>query len=216
MLVGTWPSDAYSVRFDADRGKRLLVVHPLFDEANKLRHLIVETMRALDVAAIDSALIDLPGTNESLAPLREQSLESWIRAVEEFSKAFRATHILAIRAGAACVSTSLPCLFYAPHSPASQLRSMIRARVLSEREAGREVSREELLAEAEREGITVAGYELSADMVRALQNASVSEVNASTIAQAEIGGAPLWLRAEPDHDADQSEALAARIEALMS
>ncbi|MBH5322774.1 alpha/beta hydrolase family protein [Aurantiacibacter sediminis] len=214
--MGTWPSDAYFVRFDNDRGKRLLIVPPLFDEANKLRHMIMETMRALNTAGIDSALIDLPGTNESPEPLPEQTLHGWIGAVEQSCKAFSATHILAVRAGAACVTAALPCLLYAPHSPASQLRSMIRARVLSEREAEREVSREELLAEAEHEGITLAGYHLSADMVRQMQGFFVSEVNSTTIAQSEIGGAPLWLRAEPDHDPDQSKALAARIEDLMS
>ena len=51
----------------------------MFDEANKLRHFTIELMRRLDTAGIDTFLPDLPGCNESLAPLEAQT--GWQRSV---------------------------------------------------------------------------------------------------------------------------------------
>ncbi|MEC8178678.1 MAG: hypothetical protein VX072_03345, partial [Pseudomonadota bacterium] len=78
--------------FNRARDARLLVIPPLFEEANKLRRQIVEIMRRLDDAGIDSVLPDLPGCNESPAPLENQSLTSWRAAAAEAADRFQATH----------------------------------------------------------------------------------------------------------------------------
>ena len=59
----------------------ILFVPPLFDEMNRMRRTLVLAMHALAERDIASTLMDLPGANESLAPLEEQSLTRWREAV---------------------------------------------------------------------------------------------------------------------------------------
>jgi hypothetical protein len=61
-------------------------------------------------------------------------------------------------------------------------------------------------------GIELAGYGLSAEMIRQLQALQPPErANLMQIDQEMLGGGSLWLRAEPDYDAGQADALAAVI-----
>ena len=69
----------------------MLILPALFDEANKLRHFTVEVMRRLDAAGIDSFLPDLPGCNESRAPLETQTLTGWREAAEAAAGLFLGT-----------------------------------------------------------------------------------------------------------------------------
>ena len=81
---------------------------------------------------------------------------------------------------------------------------------LTPREAGRDETQEGLLAAALEHGIELAGYRLSAEFVRQFQALVPPEhPRQSEIAQADIGGGGLWLRAEPDEDRAQADALAA-------
>ena len=60
-MIAAWPSangDEYALAFDQGRAARLLVLPALFDEANKTRHLAVETMRRLDGAGIEHLVLD--------------------------------------------------------------------------------------------------------------------------------------------------------------
>ena len=212
MLTDLWPSPGgiaeYALTFDRQRSCRLLVVRGLFDEGNKLRHFTVEVMRHLDSAGIDSFLPDLPGTNESLAPLEPQTLTGWQEAMETAADHFGATHVLAIRGGALIAPKKLPAIHYAPASGASILRAMLRAQVMIAREAGRETNREDLFERARSDGMRLAGYHLGPDMIGELEAAAVIDETAIEIAQGDIGGGGLWLRAEPGHDASQAATLA--------
>lgn len=200
----------YALGFDAGRERRLLLIPALFDEAHKLRRLCVEVMRRLDAAGVDCFLPDLPGTNESTLDLAAIALEDWQSAMSAAANAFAATHVLALRGGTLLVPEGLPGWCHAPVKGASQLRTLLRARTLSAREAGREESADALLAEARSEGIELAGYRLSAAMAEALQSAlPVTRPGLSVIEQELLGGAGLWLRAEPDEDPAQADALAA-------
>lgn len=216
-MIASWPGpdgDELAIAFDRGRERRVLVLPALFDEANKLRHFTVETMRRLDAAGFDSILPDLPGCNESLAPLETQSLQAWRDAAEAAAQHFAATHVLAIRGGALCAPAELPAWRYAPATGASILRAMLRARVLASKEAGLEETREELLARGKESGLELAGYRLGAAMIRELDKAEPAGGAAlANIAQADLGGAGLWLRAEPDHDPAQADALAALLAA---
>lgn len=78
--------------------------------------------------------------------------------------------------------------------------------MLSAREMGREESTDALLARGRADGLELAGYRIGAEMIRELQAAT--PVPLPVIAQAEMGGPGLWLRAEPGEDAAQSAALA--------
>ena len=210
-----WPApsgDEYALTFDCGRARRLLVLPALFDEANKLRHFTVEVLRRLDAAEIDSFLPDLPGCNESPAPLERQALDSWIIAAEAAAAHFAATHLLTIRGGDLCAPDGLPTLRYAPATGPALLRALLRARVIASKEAGIDEDRESLLERGRREGLELAGHRLGAAMVRALETAEPTGGAAlANVAQSDLGGPGLWLRAEPGHSPEQADALAARV-----
>lgn len=214
-MVAAWPGpdgDEYALACDRGRDKRLLILPALFDEANKLRHFTVEVLRRLDISGIDAFLPDLPGCNESTAPLERQTLAGWIAAAETAAGHFRATHALTIRAGALYAPAGLPALRYAPVTGSALVRGLLRARIIASKEAGVEEDREALLERGRREGLELAGYRLGAQMVRELETAEPSGgVALANIAQSDLGGAGLWLRAEPDHSAEQADALAQRV-----
>lgn len=215
MLTGRWPSpsgpDKYALLCDRGRERRLLVVNALFDEGNKLRHFAVDVMRRLDEAGIDSSLPDLPGTNESLQPLEEQTIESWRNAMRAAASDFAATHVLAIRGAALVSPDDLPNIHYAPASGATLLRSMLRAQVMTSRETGHPQGRDDLLEQGRSRGLRLAGYHLGPAMIADLESAVAPQDDTVEIAQGDIGGSALWLRAEPDHDPAQAEGLAALV-----
>lgn len=213
-MIARWPcsstGEEYALSFDRRRLRRVLVLPAWFDEGNKLRHFTAEVMRRLDGSGIDSFLPDLPGCNESLAPLANQALSAWRIAATEAAEHFAATHVLAIRGGAMIVPESMPGWRYAPVAGSSLLRSLLRARILASREAGQHENREALLAIGTQSGLELAGYAFGARMVEDLAEEQLPERGQlSEIAQADLGGAGLWLRAEPDHDPKQADALAA-------
>lgn len=211
-MIAAWPGAAgeeLAIAFDNGRARRVLVLPAWFDEGNKLRHFTVEVMRRLAGSGVDSFLPDLPGCNESPAPLAEQSLDSWRSEAAEAASYFAATHVLTIRSAAA-IGPDLPGWRYAPQAGSSQLRSLLRARVLSSREAGRNEDRDALLAQGRERGLELAGYRLGPAMVAGLAEADPPKAERQRdIAQGDIGGPGLWLRAEPDHDHRQADALAA-------
>lgn len=220
MHLTTWPcplpdgrtSEELVVQFDQARANRLLVIPALFDEANKLRRMTVEVMHRLDLSGIDSFLPDLPGANESAAPLPKQSLESWRKAAASAEQHFDATHVLSLRGGVLVAPAHMHGWQYAPQSGAKTLRGMLRARTIAAREAGREETIEALESEGRDEGIELAGWQLGPELFTQLETADVPKsANQAEIAQSEIGGAGLWLRAEPDEDPEQADALAAII-----
>ncbi len=220
-MIATWhlaaagggsPSEELLVAFDRGRAARVLVCPAWFDEANKLRRFTIEVMRRLDAAGIDSLLPDLPGCNESLAPLEMQTLEGWRSAMAEAARSLDATHVLAIRAGALVAPNGLPGWHYAPQSGARLLRAMLRARVIAAREEGISETSDSLLARGLGEGLELGGWPFGAEMLRALHGAELApDPGQAEIAQAALGGPGLWLRAEPGEDAGQADRLAALI-----
>lgn len=202
--------DELALVFDRGRERRLLVLPAWFDEANKLRRQTVEIMRRLDIAGIDSMLPDLPGCNESEMALAVQTLESWRAAADAAARHFRASHVLTIRAGALLAPRDLPGWTYAPVDGKRMLRSMLRARMIASREAGRTERSEDLQALAREHGIELGGWQLGAKMFRELEEAALSH-GLTEIDQGALGGSGLWLRAEPDEAPEQADALAALV-----
>ena len=208
-LDGGLPAEELLVAFDRGRDVRVLVCPAWFDEANRLRRFTVEVMRRLDAAGIDTLLPDLPGCNESLAPLHEQSLEGWRAAMAAAAEALGATHVLAIRAGALVAPAGLPGWHYAPQSGPGLLRAMLRARAIAAREAGISETSGSLLAIGRNAGLLLGGWPIGAVMLRALESAApVLGPAQREIPQSQVGGPGLWLRAEPGEDAGQAERLA--------
>lgn len=209
---GAAPAEELLASFDRGRAARVLVCPAWFDEANKLRRFTIEVMRRLDAAGIDSLLPDLPGCNESLAPLKTQTLAGWSSATMAAADALGATHVLAIRAGALVAPPGLPGWHYAPQSGPKLLRGMIRARIIAAREAGLAETSEGLMAAGRSEGLVLGGWHIGAEMFQALELAEpVLAAGQDVIAQGTLGGSGLWLRAEPDEDAAQADRLAAII-----
>lgn len=217
-MIAIWPcpdaagavGDEYALIFDRQRQSRLMVVPPLFDEANKLRRQLAEVMRRLDQAGIDSFLPDLPGTNESPRPLRDQTLPGWRGAIAAAADHFRATHFLSVRAGGITVPPSMPGWRYAPIGGASVLRTLLRARIIAEREAGRQETLAELTELGRASGLELAGHAIGPVLFRELEAAHLPDNGRQAdIDQQTIGGSGLWLRAEPGFDPAQADALAA-------
>lgn len=201
-------AEEYALTVDAGRAQRLLIVPALFDEANRLRRLTVEVMRRLDQAGIDSFLPDLPGCNESGQPLDQQTPESWRAAMMDAATHFAATHVLAVRGGALVAPGGLPAWHYAPVKGAGILRQQFRARIVTAREAGVGETREALLETALAKGIELSGYRLGAEFIKQFQSLE-PDGDGRPIDQDMLGGGGLWLRAEPDEDREQADALAA-------
>lgn len=221
-MIATWPAPLQNtpddgktceellVSFDRGRDRRVLIVPALFDEANKLRRFTIQTMRAADALGVDTFLPDLPGCNESLQPLANQTLEGWRSVMSAAVSAFHITHVLAIRAGALIAPDAPAVWHYAPLSGPKLLRSMIRARTIAAREAGRAETSQELMEQGRKSGLTLGGWPIAARMLCELEAAEPSPT-AQFIAQKDLGGAGLWLRAEPGEDEAVSNALAAII-----
>lgn len=222
MTPATWPcplagggtSDEYALVADRARKHRLLIVPALFDEGNRLRRFTVEVARRLDEAGVDSIVPDLPGSNESVQPLDRQTVAGWHAATTAAASHFGATHALGIRGGCLFLPPALPALHYAPVKAAAILRQMLRARTLAAREAGREESREALEQAARGDGIELVGYPIGAGFYRAFETLEPA-ADASVIAQGELGGPGLWLRAEPGESAEQADALARLVAAAV-
>lgn len=217
MRLQSWQapggSEELAVSFGAEDAPRLLVLPAWFDESNKLRHFTIEVMRALERSGVASVLPDLPGCNESLAPMAEQDIEGWRIAAASAAEQLCCSHVLAIRAGAN-IAPALPGFAYAPLAGKSALRALLRARTISAKEAGREEKSADLLELGKSEGLELAGYRLGANMVAQLATAELpADLSLTEIKQGDLGGPGLWLRMEPDHDQQQAEALASRIAA---
>lgn len=201
-----------ALAFDKGRAQRLMMLPPLFDEANKFRRQATEIMRRLDDRGIDCFLPDLPGWNESTAPFDQQSLIGWQTATNAAAVHFRATHVFAVRASCTLAPDETPALLYAAQLPARQLRSLIRARMIASREAGAPETSDEIAIKGHSGGVTLAGWPISPAMFADLENMNMPE-NAifTALSHDEIGGSPFWLWAEPGFNAEQADALASAI-----
>ncbi|HQS68942.1 MAG: hypothetical protein B7Y36_01300 [Novosphingobium sp. 28-62-57] len=214
-MIAAWPcpgpdgqSEEYALAFDRGRKARLLIVPALFDEANRMRRMLVDMMRLLDDAGVDSFLPDLPGCNESLQDFSAQSLHGWRRAMVQAARHFGASDVLAVRGGALVFPHTLPGLVLEPAKGGSLLRQLIRARVIVAREAGRQEDSAGLLETGRTKGLELAGWHCGASLIAGLETAVAQIEGQRIVAQGELGGGGLWLRAEPAAAPEQSAALA--------
>lgn len=211
-LPGGAAASELALTFDQGRSARVLVAPALFDEANRMRRFTVEVMRRLDGAGIDSFLPDLPGCNESAQDLATIEPEDWRMALEAAARHFATTHVLAIRGGGLVLPERLPGWHFAPVRGASLIKTLLRARIIGSREAGIDENAAELMEHGKESGLDLAGYRLSGEMLRQLdQLLPPRRGNLTPVDQETIGGSALWLRAEPDEDPAQADALAAVI-----
>lgn len=185
-------------RLGAEHSKQLLVLEPLFEEANRCRRTLVQVMRGLDARGIGCAIPDLPGMGESLTDIADASLDSWRSAARTAAEALagpgRQVRVASFR-GAAIFDDSpgLPVWRCAPETGQRVIRDLKRAGLASE---------------AEQDG-KLAGHALSLAFVAELENAKPRELSHSIVARLEtdaadadvrLVGSPIWRRAEPGED----------------
>lgn len=210
-------AEEYALSMDGAADVRLLVLPALFEEANRLRRFTIAVMRHLSDEGIASVLPDLPGCNESLAPLEEQTLSGWRDHALAACRQFGATHWLAIRAGALLAPPDLPGCLYEPVGAERALAPMIRSETIARREAGDEITQERIVERGRREGIALAGWQFGAAMFEQILLAEPCAATHHTrIDHAELEGPRLWLRAEPAHDPALAASLAEHVLAAVS
>lgn len=204
----------------------MLVFAPLFGEANRCRRLLVDVMAALAEAGIGSWMPDLPGTCESLREIATIGWEDWRRAA-----ACAAAHVrseggdlpftLALRGGALLDDAAEARARWrlAPASGASLLRDLVRARLASDREAGRQASGAEMDAALAQRTVELAGYMLGPALTRGLRGAEpAGEARALALGEGvdALPGPPLWRRAEPGRSPELARAIAADVAAWIA
>lgn len=197
----------------------ILIVPPLFDEANRLRRTLVLAMRALAADGFAAVLPDLPGQNESLVALDAADLAQWRDALAGVAASLDGPVVVASVRGGALIDDRAKAVAWwrlAPVGGASLLRTMMRARVTADREAGIESSLDSLQEAAKTAPLLLAGNALSPAMVAQIGSAEaqpVKPLRSIGLGADGIAGTPLWLRAEPGEDAAMASAIAADISA---
>jgi pimeloyl-ACP methyl ester carboxylesterase len=178
----------------SDEAPTLLVLPPLFEELNRTRALLLQTMRALAVLGWRCVLPDLPGTGESEAALEAVEWRQWRDAAT--AAAHGATAAFSVRGGA------------------------LLDDVMERRWRLSPVAGAALVRDLERTALTGAsGYAPSAQLLDALREAEPAPGDARTArlasdpAPAEIRfeGSPLWRRSEPAGSPALAAAIAAWI-----
>lgn len=208
--------DEHVLYFSAGSSRQILIIPPLFDEMNRCRRMLVQAMRGMAERGVGSQLLDLPGCNESVVALEEQSLATWREAVSAAASQLGATHIASLRGGALIDDgvTNLPHWRLAPANGSSLLKTMIRTRIAGDKEAGKATSEAGLMDTAKTAPIELAGNILGPAMVAELASAKPAEIAKLTLRALgqDVAGSTLWLRAEPQDDPVMSAAIAADLD----
>ena len=172
-------------------GPTILLIGPLFEEANRMRRLLVETMRGLASHGVASVLPNLPGMSDSPVATVDTRFVDWCDAVAAVVATLPPPVMtVAVRGGALLDAAGHARWRLAPTSGASVLRDMVRATALS---AGRKTA--ELAATARAVPTRLAG-----NVLHPLLYAALSEAEIVGDAQlAALAGTP-WRRAEPGDD----------------
>jgi pimeloyl-ACP methyl ester carboxylesterase len=192
------------LRCGEDAATQIVIIQPLFDEANRLRKTLVDVMRGLHARGFGVALPDLPGVGESTAALHDRSFDDWRNALRALVAAIRSSQhalIIASFRGGSLIDTSVDS------DGIWRLAQDTGARFL--RDMSRTVrARDSSVADAEI--YDRAGYRLPLGFIADLEQAVPQPVNKlRTVrlqqdpndADARIAGVPLWRRSEPGEDA---------------
>jgi len=180
---------------------------------NRTRRMLVEMMRLLAARDVRTVLADVPGCNESLADITVQTLDDWRHALRIVTAEMGVTHIVSLRGGGLIDDiANVPVLRLAPVKGSSLLKTMLRTRLIADKEAGKSSTADDLLAQSKTHPLELSGYSLCAEMLESLEKAAPADLpQVQEVSLAEINGSPLWLRAEPQDDPAMSAAFAAKI-----
>ena len=195
----------------------VIIIPPLFDEANRMRRTLILTMHALAALGHHSLLPDLPGQNDSLMDTTDATLDRWRSALAEVAASNPAPQIVASWRGGALIddaaSGAIGWWRMAPQSGASIVKTLMRTRIAGDKAAGRTTTIDQLQAMARDGALELAGNRLNAAMITGLEGAHPAAVTPLRAVQTgdgdgRITGTALWLRAEPGEDAAMALAMA--------
>lgn len=178
-----------------DEGVRVLILAPLFGEANGTRALLVDMARRLAAAGVGSAIPDMPGTGESVQPLPIIGWHHWRAAAAAAGRHLGIPHAASLRGGALLddAVTVRSRWRFAPAAGAVLLRQLERAQMITDREVGAAAPAENTIA--------LAGYQIAPQLCDQLRKAEPAEVTGPLhILPFEGPGVAPWRRAEPAGD----------------
>ena len=193
-------------------GPAILFLAPLFEEANRTRHFMIEMMRGIATRGFSCFLPDLPGTLESGTAFATLIRDDWKGSIAAAAGAIGGPLLtVALRGGCLLDGAASPSARWrlAPQDGATLARELVRIRMAAAREDGLVVTAAELGAELGSTEFIVAGYPISAELGDAIKGFVIeSSYSVRTLrlegdiqpADARIAAQPLWRRSEPDHD----------------
>jgi pimeloyl-ACP methyl ester carboxylesterase len=190
----------FILQFGEQTSPKILFVPPFFEEANRVRHMIVNVMRHLADRGFSTALPDLPGTGESLVSLDQVSFADWQNALAAAAQALANPQmVVSFRTGslvdhAADAAHIWRC---APETGARLVRDLQRTTLTG--------------TAAEQHGGTVllAGNRLRQTLIDDLKAAAPIPHHSLRVARlatdaspadVRLDGGPLWRRSEPGDD----------------
>lgn len=195
--------NAFVLEYGANFPLKILILQPFFEEANRLRQILVSVMRELERHEIGSILADLPGTGESVVPGRDITLDQWRTAIADLvTRQGAKPALVASFRGAALIDDAASADHvwrFAPETGARLVRDLRRTQLTSAADpapAGLE---------------TVAGNLVRTEFLDQLAGLSPTaspslrvvriESDAAT-ADIKIKGTSVWRRSEPGDDAE--------------
>ncbi len=212
----------------AQHSQTILLIPPLFDEMNRMRRMMIDVMRLLDSKNIGSVLPDLPGTNESLFPADLTSLAIWRNALLACLTQYSSTLSIAAFRGGCLIDSfadDVRTWRFSPVKGQVLLRTMMRTRIASDKEAGLSTDMAQITAEARGGSVNLAGNSIGSALFSELEEATPTSLeNVHTVqlesstraADAKLPGSALWLRAEPGEDLLLSGVIADSLAAWVS
>lgn len=187
----------------------ILLVPPLFEEANRTRAVLTDMARRLAARGLASAIADLPGQNDSLLPMEQARLTSWRRSLAAATATLTGRiHIAAVRAGALLDGyvEAASRWYWSPMTGAEQVRELERLRAAGDGESyGGNLLAPELLAEL------TAAEPMTLAPLRTVRLATDPRP-----ADATFAFAPPWRQSEPVSDPALAAALADDIAAWIA
>jgi pimeloyl-ACP methyl ester carboxylesterase len=187
------------LRFGPATAPVVIVALPLFEEANRTRTFAVALMRLLADRGIASALPDLPGTGESLVQVEDTTLtamrEAMAAAVDHLGT--RRAYACGIRSGALLDVTAFVHARWhlAPVEGEALTTELLRIAGKPAPAEGPLLAGGNLLTSAMIADLKVATTDAEPGPLRIVRLESDPRS-----ADLKPPGAPLWRRAEPDHD----------------
>ncbi len=194
-IVSSTATGEYALRSGPDKPIQILLVPPLFEEANRMRRIIVQVMQALAADDIGTRLPDLPGMGESIAPLAAVSMGDWRAALAAWAVDVPGFTVSASFRGGALIDDAAGCdaaWRCAPETGQRIIRDLARSSSVEDGEAvilaGNRISR---ALHAELATATPAPLK-KLRTVRLLTDAATAD--------GQIAGSPVWRRSEPGDD----------------